>query len=166
MLYFGDLTNAFINHFTSKSLANFEFTFDPRDFIGNTKFAIVEPSIILSGFINFSNLTGGVVNCSEDYILLPPNLNFEDALQLGVTQLAECLDDDDFIPLVDRNVIAFAAIAGIVIIAGSIQVASFQIASDRQVHRIQRKFYASVLRQDAEWYDRNSSGELSSRLSE
>ena len=83
MHYFGILTNVFINQFTSKQLANFEFRFEPRDFINTDRFAIVDIELVLSGFINFTNLTGGVVNCSEDFVLLPPVLNFDESLELG-----------------------------------------------------------------------------------
>ena len=49
-----------------------QFRFDPVDFLEIPRFAIVEPSLIVSGFINFTNFTGGVVNCSKDFVLLPP----------------------------------------------------------------------------------------------
>lgn len=166
MNYFGHLTNAFVNQFTSKQLANFEFTFDPRMFLNFPKFAAIDPNIILSGFINFTNLTGGIVNCSDDYVLLPPATNFDEALKLGVTELASCLEDGPFFHEIIIYVIIFSALAVIALIAGALQILTFQLAGDRQVYQIRLKFFESVVKQDAEWYDRNASGELSSRLSE
>lgn len=165
MHYFGFLTNVFINQFTSKQLANFEFTFDPLDFLDSTRFAIVDLNLILSGFINFTNLTGGVVNCSEDYVLLPPALNFDEALELGVTELADCLDDETFIREVNRFVIGFVGIAAVVLLVGTVQISAFQATSDRQTRTIKERFFRSILYQEAKWFDDKSSGELSSRLS-
>ena len=166
MNYFGHLTNAFVNQFTSKQLANFEFTFDPFMFLDFPKFAAIDPDIILSGFINFTNLTGGIVNCSDDFVLLPPGTNFDKTLKLGVTELASCLEDGPFFREIVLYVIGFSALAIIALIAGALQILTFQLAGDRQVYQIRLKFFMSVLKQDAEWYDRNTSGELSSRLSE
>lgn len=166
MNYFGHLTNAFVNQFTSKQLANFEFSFDPRMFLDFPKFAAIEPDIITSGFINFTNLTGGIVNCSEDFVLLPPSTNFDETLKLGVTELASCLEDGPFFDEIIRYVIGFIALAVIAFIAGALQIFSFQLAGDQQVYQIRLNFFRSLLKQDAEWYDRNASGELSSRLSE
>lgn len=165
MHYFGFLTNAFVNQFTSKLLANLEFYFDPLDFLSIPRFAIVNPSLILSGFINFTNLTGGIVNCSDEFILLPPVLNFDASLELGVTELAECLDDESFLVQVNRYVLGFVGIASSVIIFGTVQIFSFQLSADSQARTIKRRFLSAVLYQEAKWFDSKSSGELSSRLS-
>ena len=166
MNYFGNLTNAFVNQFTSKQLANFEFSFDPRMFLDFPKFAAIDPDIITSGFINFSNLTGGIVNCSEDFVLLPPATNFDETLKLGVTELASCLEDGPFFTEIVSYVVGFVVLGVIAFFAGSLQILAFQLAGDRQVHRIRLKLFDSILRQDAEWFDRHATGELSSRLSE
>lgn len=165
MHYFGFLTNAFVNQFSSKQLANFEFTFNPDDVVSSSRFTLIDFNILLSGFINFTNLTGGVVNCSKDYILLPPIANFDRVLKLGVTDLAQCLDDETFIVLVNRYVLAFVAIAVIVLFVGTLQVVSFQAVSDRQSKVIKQRFFRAILYQEATWFDSKSSGELSSRLS-
>ena len=164
--YFGFLTNVFVNQFTSKQLANFEFTFEPAELLVDleSRFTFIDFNIINSGFINFTNLTGGIVNCSEDFILLPPITNFDGALQLGVTELAECLDDETFIAEVDRLILAFISIAVIIFFVATLQVFAFQVTSDNQVKTIKEKFFHSILYHDAQWYDSKSSGELASRL--
>ena len=166
MVVFGELTNAFVNQYTSLQLANFEFYFDPADFIGGDRFAIISPSILLSGFINFTNITGGVVNCSEDFVLIEPNLNFDDVLQLGVTDLAECLENDEFIALVNYYVTLFGIIAAVVFVTSFFQILLFQSSCEKQVSRIRLKFYHSILKQEIGWFDATPSGGLSSRLSE
>ena len=166
MLIFGEMTNAFVNQFTSLQLANTEFSFDPAEFIGGDRFAIVCIDVLLSGFINFTNITGGVVNCSEDFILICPNLNFDDSLRLGVTELAECLENDEFIDLINKYVLYFCLIGVGAFIAAFFQISFFQTACERQVYRIQQLFYRAVLRQEIGWFDTTASGELASRLSE
>lgn len=104
------------------------------------------------------------MNCSEEYVLLPPTVNFDQALQLGVTELAECLDDDTFIMEVNELILGFIVIAIIVLFVGTIQVFAFQVASDSQVKTIKEKFFHSILYHEAQWFDSRSSGELASRL--
>ncbi len=164
--YFGFLTNVFVNQFTSKQLANFEFTFEPRELLIElqSRFEFIDFNIIDSGFINFTNITGGIVNCSNDYVLLPPGTNFNEALRLGVTELAECLDDETFIMEVDRLILIFIIIAAIVLVVGTIQIFAFQVTSDNQLRTIKERFFRSVLYHDAQWFDGKSSGELASRL--
>lgn len=166
MHYFGILTNIFINQFTSKTLANFEFYFEPADlFDSQCLDEFIDLNLFFSGFINFTALSGGVVNCSDDFILIPDTITFNRALQCGVTRLATCLDDEAFIPEVDRYVIGFAIIGLIVVFVGTVQIYCFQVSSDRQTRRIKERFFRALLYQDAKWFDSKSSGELSSRLS-
>ncbi len=162
---FGFLTNDFVNQFSSKQLANFEFRFEPADFLTSERFRIIDLNLILSGFINFTNITQGVVNCSEDYVLLPPNTNFDQALQLGVTELAECLEDGIFIERTDKHVIGFVGLTVTAVIAGTLQILMFQFSSNRLIKTVKKRFFHAVLYQNAKWFDGKSSGELSSRLS-
>ena len=166
MLVFGDLTNAFVNQYSSAQLANYVFYFEPSDFLGRDEFVIIDPQILAAGVIDFRNITGGVVNCSEDYVLIKPNLNFDDVLQLGVTELAECLENDEFMDLVLYYSKLFCLIAAVVFIASSIQIVFFQFSAEQQIFQMKRKFYQAVLRQEIGWFDANPTGELSSRLSE
>ena len=168
MWVFGDLTNAFINQFSSAQLVLTEYHFDPRDFIGNPRIAIadIDTRILQAGFINFTNLTGGIVNCSEDYVLIPRSLNFQQALEIGITRRAMCLDNEQFMIQVSRHILDFIIIAAGAFIVGFFQISSFQLACERQVHKMQLHFYRAILRQDIGWFNANPSGELTSRLSE
>lgn len=165
MLYFGDLANVFVNQFTSKTLANFEFYYDPVDLLDSQCFLFIDLDVFFSGFINFTARTGGVVNCSDDFVLIEPTLTFNRALTCGVTMLARCIDDITFIPEVNGFILAFGIIGVIVFLVGTVQIFSFQVAGDRQIKRIKERFFRAILNQDAKWFDNTSSGELSSRLS-
>lgn len=47
-----------------------------------------------------------------------------------------------------------------------IQITCWQIACERQIHRIRLGFFKSVLRQELSWFDTNRSGELSSKFND
>ena len=167
MVIFGNLTNSFVNQFTSAQLANFDnFTFDPVEYIMNGRLADVDISVLAAGFINFTNITGGIVNCSEDYVLLPPENNFNEILQLGVTELASCLDNEEFISQINWDILWFVVIAAAVFVLGWVQVSFFQLSAERQAHKMQLNFYRAILRQDVGWFDTVQTGALSSKLSE
>ena len=165
-MVFGLLTNAFVNQYTSAQLANYELTFDPLDYIEEGRFGSVNVSVILPGFINFSNITGGVVNCSKHYELLPFNQTFDDILKLGVTSLARCLDNPAFLALVDHYTIIFVGLAVGAWLVGGTHAALVRAAGMRQVVRLHRKLFQSVLRQEMGWFDATPPGELSARLTE
>lgn len=166
MLVFGLLTNAFVNQFTSAQLANYEFSFDPLDYIEAGRFTSVDINVIKHGFINFTNITGGVVNCSDSYELLRFNQTFDDVLHLGVTQLASCLDNPAFLKLVNRYTIVFVGLAVGVWVVGGAHVALFRATGSRQVGWVQQELYRSVSRQEVGWFDATAPGDLGARLGE
>ena len=151
MLVYGDITNAFVNHAASLTLAN-----DNSVSVSNTL------------LVDFANLTGGIVDCSASYFIegLQTSLTLGEALVLIFGSQARCLDDGAFISEVNTSVYIFLGIAGGAFLAGWVQVWLFQMAAERQVKKIRLTYYRSVLRQDIGWFDVNSSGELSNRLLE
>ena len=78
----------------------------------------------------------------------------------------QCLSNVDFLSGVDIFIIAFAGLGATSIILGFIQVSTFSLAATRQTHRIRKRFYRSILRQNVAWFDENKAGELNSRLVE
>ena len=166
MLVFGLLTNAFVNQYSSAQLANYELSFDPTYYIENGRFAAVDFRVVITGFINFTNITGGVVNCSDSYELLPFNQSFDDILQLGVTQLASCLDNPTFLAIVNRYIAVFVGLAVASWLLGGAHVALFSVSGLRQVARLRDRLFASVVRQELAWFDGTSPGDLMSRLTQ
>ena len=126
----------------------------------------MDARVILPGFINFSNITGGVVNCSKDYELLPFNQTFDDILKLGVTRLARCLDNPAFLALVDLYTIIFVGLAVGAWLVGGAHTTLFHAAGMRQVVQLRRKLFESVLWQEMGWFDTTPAGELSAKLTE
>ena len=88
------------------------------------------------------------------------------------SEAARCLTDDTFIFGVSIGdgvvwkIYYFVFIAVGVFITGYFQVSLMHMAAERQVNRIRKLFYRSVLRQDIGWFDCNPSGELATRLNE
>lgn len=61
----------------------------------------------------------------------------------------------------------YYAVIGIAVFVGShFQVMFWQIACERQVHRLRQAFFRAVLRQEMSWFDQQSSGELTTRLAD
>ena len=83
-----------------------------------------------------------------------------------------CLTDDAFIfgtstgDGVVWQIYYFLIIAMGVLISAYFQISLMQMAAKRQVIRIRKLYYQSVLRQDIGWFDCNPSGELATRLNE
>lgn len=46
------------------------------------------------------------------------------------------------------------------------QTYCWEIACERQVHRLRKIFYRQILRQEMSWYDLNDGGDLTTKLSE
>ena len=166
MLVFGLLTNSFVNQYSSAQLANYEVTFDPIEFIAMGRFAAIDPRVIVTGFINFTNITGGVVNCSDSYELLPFDQTFDDILQVGVTQLASCLDNPTFLAQVSRYTQVFVGLGVAAWLLGGAHVALFSFSGQCQVSRLQAKLFSSVVNQELGWFDATPPGEIMSRLTQ
>lgn len=166
MLAFGRLTNAFVNQYSSAQLANYELTFDPHFYISMGRLASVDIRVIMDGFINFTNITGGVVNCSDNYELLPFNQTFDDVLKLGVTQLASCLDNPTFLEVVTHYTWVFVGLGVAGWLLGGGHVALFRLASQRQMTRLRSHLFSSLMRQELGWFDASSPGEISSHLTQ
>lgn len=166
MYVFGLLTNAFVNQYSSVQLANLEVTFDPIDYIERGRFANVDASIILGGFINFTNITGGVVNCSDSYELLPFNQTFNDILKVGITQLATCLDNPTFLRLVTQYTVLFLIMAVAAWLLGAAHVTLFRIAGGRQATQLRSCLFSSVVWQELGWFDGTPPGQLTSRFTQ
>lgn len=61
----------------------------------------------------------------------------------------------------------YYVILGVLIYLSSlIQITCWQTSCERQVHRIRRNFFRSVLRQELSWFDKNQAGELSAKFND
>ena len=144
-------------------------------------FVLPASMLILGELVNvfaFRNITGDVaaslVNSSVRNVVPDSELNCTviTALITGSSSSVstiinfQCLSDADFTSMVDILVIGFVGLGVAGFILGFIQVSTFSLAATRQTHRIRKRFYRSILRQNVAWFDENKAGELNSRLVE
>ena len=143
MFQFGDITTAFTNHAASRTLAS---------------------------SAEFFPLTNGTVDCDQVYFPVPGNANINTTLQQGlndfVSSTVQCLTDGAFITEIDQLVTYFIIIAFGAFVLAALQTIFYQLASERQLHRMRQKVYQAILRQDIAWFDTRANGELSTTLIE
>lgn len=109
--------------------------------------------------IDVKALTGGIVNCSANYIIpviptmISVQFNITQVLRFCTTEGAYCVDDASFTAEMNIYIIAFACIALLAIVFGSVQNFLFQVAADRQIHCMRLRFFRALLHQDISWLD-------------
>lgn len=157
MYLFGFITTAFTNHAASQSLAS-----------STTDIPILLNGTVVDSY-SFRDLTNGTVDCDRTYSLLGDQ-NLTVTLQQGLDQFVsdsvDCLSDDDFIDEIDLWVRYFSVVAAGAFLFALLQVLFYQLAAERQIHHIRRRFYRAILQQDIGWFDTHSTGELSNSLTE
>ena len=79
---------------------------------------------------------------------------------------SQCLNNDKFIHDINIMVIKTLLFGAAIFVFGTIQVTLFQAACERQVKKIRLAFYKAILSQEIGFFDVNSTGELSSSISE
>ena len=144
MLYFGNLTDLFINEEVSSAIAE-----------------------------SYTAQTGMDVNCSsvfdftvdENVTLIGTTITMviQNRSQLNN---AECVLEDDFIDEINVVILVFVAIAVGVFIMSALQISTYQLSAERQVYKIRSNYYRAIMRQNIAWFDSNPTGELVNRLSE
>lgn len=159
MLIFGDLTNAFINQDISQVfsffLTNNTIVCDTVDVFNSSLHGLTPAQVTASATMPIScNLT------------FSPNITYDEFIRTCVSSAAECFTDGDFISTINIQVYIFVGIAVGVFLFATGEISFFQLACERQVHKIRVLYYRAILRQEIGWFDANPSGELSSRLSE
>lgn len=68
--------------------------------------------------------------------------------------------------LLVRHAIYYSIMGGIVLFAAYMQVAFWTLAAGRQVKRLRKLFFHSIIKQDIGWFDVNETGQLNTRLAE
>lgn len=87
-------------------------------------------------------------------ITLPPNFTFP---QPSNETLGEQMT---------RHAIYYSIMGFVVLIAAYMQVAFWTLAAGRQVKRLRKKFFHSIMKQEIGWFDVNETGQLNTRLTD
>ncbi len=164
MLLFGEVTDAYINQQASATFVD-RGDSDALDCAAtavedSTTVPNITYSLARERYLN--EVATGDVDCDADAY----GVTLADVLETCFSDAAECLNNDEFFDVIDTQCLIFTAIGVAAFILAYFQISLFQLACERQVHRIRVLFYRAILRQNIGWFDANPSGELSSRLSE
>ncbi|XP_077431417.1 ATP-dependent translocase ABCB1-like isoform X1 [Vanacampus margaritifer] len=92
-----------------------------------------------------SNAASGYLNASNSNITFPNS-----TIQEEMTGFA----------------VYYSILGALVLVAAYMQVAFFTLTAGRQVKRIRKCFFHSIMRQDIGWFDVNETGELNTRLTD
>ena len=75
-------------------------------------------------------------------------------------------DSPEFAIEAYQNVYLYLGVGGATFIVNFIYHTCFQICCTRMISALKNNYIKAILRQDADWLDRNSKGELISKLNE
>ncbi|VDP33808.1 unnamed protein product, partial [Soboliphyme baturini] len=76
------------------------------------------------------------------------------------------ISPDQFISDVTKFAVYYVAVGVVIFVTTFLQVSCWSYTCERQMFRIRREFFRSVLHLDVSWYDRHPSGELTSKLND
>lgn len=68
--------------------------------------------------------------------------------------------------LLIRYAVYYSIMGFVVLVAAYMQVAFWTLAAGRQVKRLRKKFFHSIMKQEIGWFDVNETGQLNTRLTE
>ncbi|XP_061918755.1 phosphatidylcholine translocator ABCB4-like isoform X2 [Entelurus aequoreus] len=103
--------------------------------------------------IVFGEMTDSLVNDAAVNLMNTSHPNFtmpNSTLQADMTNFA----------------IYYSILGALVLVAAYMQVAFFMVSAGRQVKRIRKHFFHSIMRQDIGWFDVSETGELNTRLTD
>ncbi|KAK3105070.1 hypothetical protein FSP39_016614 [Pinctada imbricata] len=75
-------------------------------------------------------------------------------------------DIESFDDRMTRFAYYYLYLAAGVLVAGYFQISCWTTACERQVHKIRKEFFRSIVRQEIGWFDEHQSGELTARLAD
>uniref|UniRef100_A0A914DVT8 p-glycoprotein n=1 Tax=Acrobeloides nanus TaxID=290746 RepID=A0A914DVT8_9BILA len=113
--------------------------------------------------IVIGNISGGFINVTrlKDSPLSNITLKNGSTVHFNLTYTMH-----DFSHDVVKNCLEYTYIGAIVFAAAMTQVTCFLIVGENNSHRMRKSFFRSLLRQDISWFDKNSSGTLTSKMFE
>ena len=162
MLIFGQLTDAFIDQAISHKFVS-NNTDTASGCIATTyNFSTAEATVVAETMV----ITDGFVNCSAEYNFSGTSTTLKDLIPECFGQGRKCLGNSQFTDEIEKRCYIFFGMGVAIFFLSGVQLLFFQAVAERQVYIIRRNFYRAILRQDIRWFDKNPSGELSSRLSE
>ncbi|CAF0763048.1 unnamed protein product [Brachionus calyciflorus] len=152
---------------TPKQISTFEL-FRYSDFLDKillifgTVFALVSAGIYPLMFYMYGNVVGAFLDQQKYNFLNGSNISISNI----DNQTLECFDltTTNYDNRIQSNILNYVYFGIASIIANYIGYACFDTTAERQIKRIRNKLFMSLLRQEVGFFDKNSPGELNSRI--
>lgn len=186
LLILAFLTDAFTFHEVSRNVANIQYLVPfmhlysldtngaegrPLE-LGELIDYIADPRLANVVF-DVKNLTGGMVNCTAQYSYQVPfpfdgelNFTIRDLVRSATVPTASCYTNETFIDFIDRLILGLLAVIILAAALGAVQMLLFHLTSERQMRKMRLCYFQSILRQERQWHDMHTQGELGIHLSE
>ncbi|XP_041649046.1 ATP-binding cassette, sub-family B (MDR/TAP), member 4 [Cheilinus undulatus] len=121
--------------------------------------AMVNGVILPVMCIVFGDMTDSFLKDAASY----PNMSFINTSHPNFTNILfnSTLEED-----MTEYAIYYSIMGFVVLAAAYVQVSFWTVAAGRQVKRIRRLFFHSIMRQEISWFDVNETGELNTRLTD
>ncbi|OWF55459.1 Multidrug resistance protein 1 [Mizuhopecten yessoensis] len=142
IIVFGTMTDSFVD--VGKYTAILEVIADFLTNVGLTQAACIANPSLLSPYITDIGTNYSTVD----------------------TSIIQKQIDTDFLEQMRTFSLYYVGIGCGVILLGYAQVTFWSLAAERQSHRIRKRFFRNVMRQDMTWFDTHDSGQLNTRLSD
>ncbi|CAL1611148.1 unnamed protein product [Knipowitschia caucasica] len=98
---------------------------------------------------------GDMTDSFVDFSKVPPNISY-----INIT-INNTLQED-----MTRYAIYYSIMGAVMMVAGYLNIALWTISAGRQVKRIRKLFFHSIMQQEIGWFDVNETGELNTRLTD
>ncbi|BFZ23921.1 hypothetical protein BsWGS_26960 [Bradybaena similaris] len=121
-------------------------------------------------FLIFGNMTNKFVFFGQDFSALNmTNLTAADSIYgsfslVNITTMTQGMDS--FEDIMTDYALKYVYIGLGVFVVTYIHITFLQISCERQTHKLRRAFFKALLRENIGWFDKQQSGELTTRLAE
>uniref|UniRef100_A0A8C2C8V3 ABC-type xenobiotic transporter n=1 Tax=Cyprinus carpio TaxID=7962 RepID=A0A8C2C8V3_CYPCA len=115
----------------------------------------------------FLMLLGTIMSMANGAVLPLMVIVFGDMTNSFVDDtIADNLPPSEFLFLHLRHAINYSIMGFVVLVAAYMQVAFWTLAAGRQVKKLRKKFFHSIMKQEIGWFDINETGQLNTRLTD
>uniref|UniRef100_A0A9J8C2V0 ATP-binding cassette sub-family B member 5 n=1 Tax=Cyprinus carpio carpio TaxID=630221 RepID=A0A9J8C2V0_CYPCA len=136
----------------------------------NEKVEMVGPFEIFryaDGVDIFLMLLGTIMSMANGAVLPLMVIVFGDMTNSFVDDtIADNLPPSECLNQMTRHAINYSIMGFVVLVAAYMQVAFWTLAAGRQVKKLRKKFFHSIMKQEIGWFDVNETGQLNTRLTD
>lgn len=174
-LVFGQMTNVFIKQASSNHLTMVGNALDlihTNPFNSTFNYTNILPSsdVDTQSPLNVESSTLGAFFMSEmerlSTVKTITQMNLGQTTDSPSQYSYGVLSPEEFHNYMTKYSLYYLYIGCVVLLAALIQTFCWEIACERQIHRLRKVFYSQILRQEISWYDLSDDGDLITKLSD